>query len=248
MPNPVEHIPSTENLEKEFNPLLPEEFKLPDLSKLKPNEQNRRNEFVFPLIIRGERIFCRIILSRNNDLDNQPKFTSMKYAMPIEIRIEGHAEDPTGNNPFENLFAFTTYLEVGDFPHKEKYADLKNKPFWNISYRMVEPGSRGKGYGEVALKLTDEVINRIQQETDLRGEYIGVDTALTSVSRLIVDQHWLERHDLSHLKNSGGRDLHFIPHPADTDGAIDLLQNSTEGLKDIMKSGVKDVKFIRPLD
>ncbi len=229
-------------------PLLPKIFQLPDLSKLKPDEQNRRAEFVFPYNHRGNQIFCKIAITRNHDMDNLPKYSSMKYAMPIEIRIEGHAEDPNGKNPFDSLFAFSTYLETGDFPHKEKYADLKSKPFWNISYRMVEPDERGKGYGELALKLIDEVIAKIEKETDLQGEYISIDTALSSLAMLIVDQDWLKQHGLEQLKNGGKRNLKFMPHPADANRVIELLQGSTQELRDIMNSGIKDVKFIRRLD
>ncbi len=229
--------------------LLPDDFKLPDLSKLKPNEYDRFSTFVFPVEYKGEKFFCKIDITRRPDLDNQRNLPQLRYTCPLEIRVEGHEEDPSDNNPFHNKFAFSTYLMVGEYPHKEEYTDLNNeKPFWNTSYRMVEESQRGKGYGELALRVIKEIVEKFNHETDLKGEYINIDTALSSLARLIVDQDWLKEHDLEHLAKKSSKNLKFIPHPNDEARAIKLLQGSSADLHDIMGSNVKDVKFIRKLD
>lgn len=97
--------------------LLPDNLELPDLSKLKPDEYSRTSSLIFPIEHRGEKLFCKAQITRRGDLDNQFSSPPREYTTPAEIRIEGHDHYPD-DNPFKNKFAFTTYLEVGNFPHK----------------------------------------------------------------------------------------------------------------------------------
>lgn len=113
---------------------------------------------------------------------------------------------------------------------------------------MVEESQRGKGYGELAPKIIKEIVEKFNHETDLKGDYINIDTALSSLARLIVDQNWLKNHNLSHLVKTSKEDLNFIPHPADEARAIKLLEGTTTELKNLMNTGAKDLKFIRKLD
>jgi hypothetical protein len=229
--------------------LLPDDFQLPDLSKLKPEEYSRTSDIIFPIEYREEKLFCKVQITRRGDLDNQQSSPPREYTCPLEIRVEGHDEDPTDANPFKSKFAFSTYLMVGEYPHKKEYENLNNgEPFWNTTYRMVEKEERGKGYGELALRLIKETVEKFNRETQLRGEYINIDSALSSLSRLIIDQQWLQDHGLGNLSKKSTQDLHFKPHPADEERAIELLQGSKVDLTDLNKFGGKDVKFIYRLE
>jgi hypothetical protein len=229
--------------------ILPDIFTLPDLSKLKPDEYSRFSTYTFPVEYRNEKFYCKIDLTRNPDLDNQHSLPPRSYTCPLQIRVEGHDDNPDDKNPFNSKFAFSTYLMVGEFPHKPKYSDLPaTQPFWNITYRMVDEEQRGKGYGELALRIIKEIAEKINHESDLKGAYINIDTSLSSLARLIVDNNWLIEHGLGHLAKKSKTDLKFIPHPADEAEAVKLLQGSAVDLHDLMGTQINDVKFIRRLD
>ncbi len=237
---PESPLPS---FEKTPDKLLPDDFKLPDLSKLSPEEFSREASFNFPFNYNGKKIFCQIRITRNADLDNQQSNPPAKYVSPLTIRVGGFVEDPN-DNPFDQIFGFTVYYTVGDFPHKEQYKDLGNKPFWNITYRMVEKPFRRQGYGELALRLSEEVIKKLNSETQFKADEIHIQTSLGALARLIVDKEWLSRHNLSDLTSINKHDFHFIPHPADETVAINLLHRQESDLTEITNKTLPDVKFI----
>jgi GNAT superfamily N-acetyltransferase len=238
---PENPLPS---FEKTTDKLLPDDFKLPDLSKLSPEEFCREASFNFPFNYNGKKIFCQIHITRNADLDNQRNDPPKKYIFPLSIRVGGFLEDPD-ENPFDQIFAFTAYYTEGEFPHKKQYQDFDTKPFWNITYRMVEKPYRRQGYGELALRLSEEVIEKLRAESQFTANEIHIQTSLGALARLIVDKTWLKSHNLSDLSSPNKPDFHFIPHPADTQEAINLLHRQESDLMEISNKSLPDVKFIQ---
>jgi GNAT superfamily N-acetyltransferase len=233
--------PSSEEIEDK---LLPEDFKLPDLSKLSPEEFCREASFNFPFNYNGKKIFCQIRITRSADLDNQRSHPPAKHVFPLSIRVGGFVENPD-ENPFDQIFGFTVYYTEGEFPHKEQYQNLGTKPFWNITYRMVEKPYRRQGYGELALRLSEEVIEKLRAESQFTANEIHIQTSLGALARLIVDKTWLKEHNLSDLTSPNKPDFHFIPHPADAQEAINLLHRQESDLMEISNKSLPDVKFIK---
>jgi len=148
-----------------------------------------------------------------------------------------------------------TFLELASFhcdlkeekitPREYSGGDKTKHRYWNFFNRLVYKTQRQQGLAEYSILAVEDLIRKLAEKyPTMQYEWIQMDTKLTSVSRLIVDQEWLKEHGLGHLAKKHGTDFHYLPHPRDTERAIALLQASLVERKDSSEA-VPPVRYIK---
>jgi len=241
---------SNEQISRETNDgsnqsLFPKNLDLPDLSPLEKDQSFGRSERLeFPIDKEGEVYTCEMDILRSKDYDPKDRDRLLSFARPLGVEIQ--VEDPGTE---KRVLAISFALEIGpqrEISHEEG-SEVAFRNIWNCTYRYVNEDCRRKGWGETGMRLMIEFIERVEQEhTEFKADLVKMDTSLSSVARLIVDQIWLQEHGLSALKKTHGIDLHFIPHSNEQERAIKLLNGTLEDIHD-EEYTTDDVMFVREL-
>ncbi|MFH1405335.1 MAG: hypothetical protein ABIH21_04545 [Patescibacteria group bacterium] len=225
------------------------DFKLPDMSVSgKEDEFEIRRTVEIPLRSQGQEIKGMLTV----EVVNNPEHKHLTHLGRIEL--EGFADSG------ERVLSFKSTLttQMDDVTHQT--TDRSKERFWIVHTRRIdkESGFRGKGFGELALRALEEAIKKLEQKLpELESNWIHVETRLSAIASLVIDPNWLKQWLAEHpdLPISGNRDrlvdraekernLGYIPHPADIEGALWLLQRRTSDIDQI--GGAPNVAFIKP--
>ncbi|MGE5392392.1 MAG: hypothetical protein ACM3NH_01480 [Candidatus Saccharibacteria bacterium] len=134
-------------------------------------------------------------------------------------------------------------------PQRNSREDKQTHTYWQVYYRRVEKAYRHNGLGTFGIELLEKLITMIgQRSPQAKGEWIQMDTQLSSVARLIADQEWLKGSGLGDYVSANRPDFHYLPHPKDEQDAFKLIAGVTEELDDVQGQSAPLVRFRKKLE
>jgi len=229
--------------------ILGSDFKFPDLPPLEKGKYYHEEVVEYPVQVGDLKFNGKFTFERAEDV---PEGKHGHVA-----RADFEAYDPDTK---ERVLSFKATLTQGVYDAEYREGISGTPRHWHIWNRRVEPGYREKDVGTFSMCALEEAIQRFgQEQPDLVGEWIQLDTLLGSLTNLVVDPNWLkewlaENPDLPWVNyellnkraNKTDRNLGYQPHPVDQERGIRVLQSGTAELKDLdaLPPG-KDVRFMK---
>ncbi len=120
--------------------------------------------------------------------------------------------------------------------------------YWRIYSRHVEPAARGRGLGTATFAAFEGAMDRLHAAyPDLKADTVLVETRLASLTRLLIDQGWLEEHGLDEFKRSDGRNFGYIPQVLLNDTVRRVLRIGATDLDEALKKDAPSILLVKRL-
>lgn len=204
---------------------IPEMVKNIDLARLE-------GSFKFDLIHEGKSLSGEFFVVKEMESDSQS---------PAKLICK--LEDAEG----KEIAFFTQYFR-NDTASVNNYgiaADNKKHRYWLSVYRKMEKDFRGHGLGAKIMTAIEEFIRQLALKyPELTPEWLQVNTGLSSVVRLIIEQEWLKEHGLEEF-GTDRRNLGYVPFKADETEAILLLKKKVENIWGPAYGSGSVVRFVK---
>lgn len=88
----------------------------------------------------------------------------------------------------------------------------RHPPVFNLRHRIVQNNFRGRGLGTLGLQVIHEAVqNYVAKYLPGRCQGITMNVGQPALTRLVIDQNWLDEQGLSDYKRSDGVNLGYRP-------------------------------------
>lgn len=167
---------------------------------------------------------------------------------PRKASIDIYGYDEESQDPER---AMTFKLACNENSPAHYYDSSRNSPddrnkhtYWQVYYRRVEKDYRRKGLGTLGVQLLEKLVMMMgEKDPKVKGEWIQMDTQLSSVARLIAGHEWLNQSGFGEYVSQDRPDFGYLPHEKDQQDAFKLIAGIGEELNDVVGKNIPQVRF-----
>lgn len=150
---------------------------------------------------------------------------------PVHAQLDFHYGSGWVEETFEHIIALRLSFDGKEIANYNAVMKTEHHPLvFDLRHREVQRNFRGKGLGTLGLQVMHEAVqNYVTKYLPGRCQGIIMDVGQPSLTRLIIDQDWLEEQGLSDYKHSDGVNLRYRPSSGkDAKIIIQQLQDTSE--------------------